>query len=377
MAGSRVAITMHGQACLSAPADDAQAGNAQLDDGTGARALDLLGNWLNLSELERRAFAALTEELSVSSELVEQSTIDLSNRFQQLVGIAQDQMGRVDQVIEAASSLVVDDQPVALDVALQSIEGTLQKAIETVLFVSKHAMRMVYMLEDVTRDVRGAERCSQQIETINRQARYLALNAAIEAARSGGSGGAFGVIANEMKQLAQATESTAVQVRDRIEAVRKGVQHAHDALGEIATVDMTDNIMAKERIDALLTGLLAQHTTFNAVLSQTAASSAQMAGTVGQLVTAMQFQDRTKQHIAQVIDTISVLEAGAQAAQRATHAAFPAQFQPGMIDQERLSRIIEVQKLGAMKARILQRLLGEPGAAGPADADSGGDVELF
>ena len=150
-----------------------------------AAAMDLLRGWIELSELERRAFSALTQELSVSSELVERSTLELSERFQELAVIAQAQMGRVDEVIAVASSLTVDGETISLDEALQSVEITLGKAIETVLFVSKHAMRLVYTLEDVARDVSVVERCSTEIEVINQQARYLALNAAIEAARSG------------------------------------------------------------------------------------------------------------------------------------------------------------------------------------------------
>ena len=354
---------------------------SQPDPSVSPATLDLVGSWLSLSELERRAFTALTQELAVASDLVEHSTLDLSLRFQQLAVIAQAQMGRVEDVIAAVSRLTVDGEAVTLDAALQSVEATLGKVIETVIFVSTHAMRMVYLLEEVATDVKAAERCSQQIETINRQARYLALNAAIEAARSGGSGGAFGVIANEMKQLAQATAITAVQVRDRIEAVRSGVQNGHEALLRIAAVDLTENMVAKTRIDSVLAGLVEQHAGYHAMLSETASSSADLAGTIGQLVTGMQFQDRTKQHIAQVIDTLTVLEESALAAQKATYETFPGQFEPGKIDPARLARIIEKQTLGAMKGRILQRLLGGESGPGEADAkpaaDAGGDIELF
>jgi methyl-accepting chemotaxis protein len=345
-------------------------------------AMDMIRRWLELSELERRAFVALTRELNVSSDLVEQSALDLSERFQALAGIAQAQVGRVDRIIAAASALQVEGEVVSLDTALQSVEVTLRKAIETVLFVSKHAMRMVYTLDDVARDVAGAEQCSGQIETINRQARYLALNAAIEAARSGSNGAAFNVIAHEMKELSHATERTALQVRERISAVTGGVRRGHDVMREIASLDLSENILAKERIDSLLAGIATQHNAFNAVLAETAGASAEMAGTVGHLIVGMQFQDRTKQHMAQVIETISALEEATIAAQLATNTAFPGVFQTGDIDRATLSRIIAKQTLGAMKARILTRLLadGDDDAAAAGDGvdeTQGGDIELF
>jgi methyl-accepting chemotaxis protein len=344
--------------------------------------LDLLRRWRELSELERRAFNALARELNSTSSLIEASTLDLSERFQDLAGIAQGQVGRVDQIIAAAGALQVNGAEVPMHEALQSVESVLGKAIETVLFVSKNAMRMVYALEDVARDVAGAEQCSSQIEVINRQARYLALNAAIEATRSGAAGSAFNVIAREMKQLALATEQTSAQVRERIDAVTKGVRKGHEVMQEIATLDLSENILAKDRIDALLAGIAAQHGRFGSVLADTASASAEMAGTVGRLITGMQFQDRTKQQLAQVIETLSVLEAASETVQRATDAALPGAFAPGGVDQEALEQIIEKQTLGGMKARVLSRLLSDDGAettaddAAPAD-DQQGDIELF
>ena len=344
--------------------------------------MELLRGWIELSELERRAFAALTQELCVSSELVERSTLELSERFQELAEIAQAQMGRVDEVITVASSLTVDGETISLDEALQSVEITLGKAIETVLFISKHAMRLVYTLEDVARDVSIVERCSTEIEVINQQARYLALNAAIEAARSGASGGAFGVIAHEMKELSQATGLTAIRVRGQVDAVSRGVQRGHVVLQEIATLDLTESIMAKERIDKLIAAISAQHQAFNMLLGDAAESSGKLTSTIGELVTGMQFQDRTKQHIAQVIDTLGALEQSAAAQQQASCAAYPTLVVPTQIDSSQLARILERQTLGGMKARVLERLLAraEDGQAAnePAEADdTGGDVELF
>ena len=363
---------MHGQSKEAQPAHGA--------GGLESPAIALLQRWLELSELERRAFIALARELTVSSDLVEHSTLDLSERFQALAGIARDQVGQIDRVIAVAGALNVDGEPVALAEALQFVETALQKAIETILFVSKHAMRMVYTLDTVAKDVAAAEQCSGQIEIINRQTRYLALNAAIEASRSGGAGGAFGVIALEMKELSQAIGATAVQVGENIGSVAGGVRRAHDVLREIATLDLSENILAKQRIDSLLTGIVAQHHDFSAVLSETAQSSAMMAATVGQLITGIQFQDRTKQHIGQVIETLAALGESTAAAQQETEAAFPGLFQAGGLDDAALRRIVERQTLGGMKGRLLDRLLGDTDAAGDAGHapdDAGGDIELF
>jgi methyl-accepting chemotaxis protein len=341
-------------------------------------AMELLGRWMDLSELDRRAFVALAHELTLSSDLIENSTIDLSERFQALATIAQAQMGRVDTIIEVVKSVEVAGEHMPLEEALHNVEGVLRKVIDTILSVSKHAMRMVYALEDVARDVDGAEQCTVQIEAINKQTRYLALNAAIEASRSGEAGAAFGVIAREMKDLSRLTEETSREVRSRISSVTRGVRNGHAVLQEIATLDMSEHIMAKERLDSLIAGIIAQNDAFSSVLSDTAASSARMAETIGQLITGMQYQDRTKQHLSHVIDALDVLEKSSLALQDMTDTQMPGSFARGVIDAAVLMQMVENQTLGSVKQRILAQLLNPSDPAETAEAAApADDIELF
>ena len=351
---------------------------AQESDGH-RKAIDLLRQWCALSELERRAFLAVTHELNLSSDLVERSTLELSKDFQALASCAEAQASRTDRIIAIASTLDVDGTTVSMEAALDAVNSTLSKAIETILFVSKHAMRMVYTLEDVAREVASAEQCSGQIALINQQARYLALNAAIEAARSGSSAGAFHVIAEEMRQLSQATEKTAQEVGDRIAAVKQGVGRGHAVLHEIATLDLSQNIMAKERMDSLLAGIAAQHALFNEVLAQSAIATAGMAGTVGKLITGIQFQDRTKQHLAQVVAALGVLRDSSWTLRSATEADFPGAIAHD-VDRGVLDRIAGAQTLSAVKGRILGELMNSGTQSSGAEslpAAPHGDIELF
>ena len=347
-----------------------------------ARVMDVIGRWLDLSELERRVFSALAKELNSSSELVESSTQDLSGRFQKLATIAQAQMGRMETIITVAKSIEVNGEAVPIETAMRDVECVLLKVIDTILSVSKHAMRMVYALDATTQDVESAEQCAVQIEAINRQTRYLALNAAIEASRSGTAGGAFGVIAHEMKDLSLATEETSRQVRDRISAVAHGVRTGQAVLQEIATLDMSEHIHAKARLDSLTAGIIAQNQSFKAVLTAAAASSAEMATTIGQLVVGMQFQDRAKQHVAHVVEMLGVLGEATISAEEASWAAYPGAFQVGTINATWLDRILEKSTLASVKQRLLIQLtIGEkeaqPAHENNQPEDASGDIELF
>ena len=119
------------------------------------RSKSLIGRWLELSELERRAFAAMARELTATSSVIENSAIDLSQRFQTLAESARAQVSRVEAIATTARSIEVGGQKVALVEATNFIEDVLVKVINTVLAVSKNAMRMVYSLDDV---IRGSQR---------------------------------------------------------------------------------------------------------------------------------------------------------------------------------------------------------------------------
>ena len=340
---------------------------------------ELLKSWLDLSELDRRAFAAMARELTDTSAEIERSTLDLSARFQTLAENARSQMVRVEQVIDATQTINVEGAGMSLAQATGFIETVLLKVIDTVLTVSKNAMRMVYSLDDVTREVKSASSCLVQLRAINQQTRFLALNAAIEAAHAGVQSGPFEVIASEIGELSKITDQTTGDVGARIESITRTLGRTHEVLRDIATVDMSEHILAKERLDALLAGMLAQNTAFGAILKETASASADLSGTIAPLVMGLQFQDRAAQHLAHVIEALGTLGQAAESLQTATHEACPGMFKPGEVDEVWLNRVVERQTLGGVRKRFLAQLVS--GTAPPHEPDDaaqgGGDIDLF
>jgi methyl-accepting chemotaxis protein len=352
--------------------------------GHSDAATELLGRWLELSELERRAFIAMAQELADTSAVVERSAIDLTERFKILADNARAQMARVEAVIAAARSIGAGGQDVTLSEATGFIEQVLVKVIDTMLAISKNAMRMVYSLDDVDAEVQAATKCVTQLQAINRQTCFLALNAAIEAARAGRHGGPFQVIAREIQELSKETENTVKAVNNRIAAIAGSLRHSHNVLQEIATVDMSEHIIAKERLDALLTGMVAQNANFNAILSETANASAELSATISPLVMGLQFQDRTAQRLAHVIEALSTLGDAGQALRQETHETTHGMFAQGEVDQTWLTRLVDKQTLGEVRKRFLAQLVSDqpPAEAAAAQANDqtaadGGDIDLF
>ncbi len=344
-------------------------------------AIGLIRRWIELSELERRVFLALAHELTVSSELIEVSANGLSERFHALVTIAQAQMGRVDRIIEVARAIDVDGEAVTLGSALNAIQEGLGRAIDTIQFVSNHAIRMVETLESLERDQKVMEACTTRIEAVNQRIRALALHAADEVNRSGGAHGTLGFL-NDIRDLSIDADRTAADVRTHIASTSHGLRTERDVLQEIAGTNLAQNITAQERVDGLIAALIAQQTAFHAVLTETAESSAEisaeMGETISRLVQGMQFQDRTKQHLAQVIDTLAKLGEGTIEAQKATIDAYPGMFLAGKLDDTLLAQVLDAQRLGDMKTRMLSRLMTDSHAdASVSASETDDDIELF
>jgi methyl-accepting chemotaxis protein len=339
----------------------------------------LLARWLELSELERRAFLAMANEVAASSATIETSAVELGEQFQNLAACARNQADRVEAVISVAGSIAIGEEKVSLADATSFIEGILVRMIGTVLAVSKNAMRLVYALEEVSRDVGAAGTSVVQLQRINQQIRILALNAAIEAVRSGSDGGAFAVIAREIRTLASETDSTATVINERVGAVAASLARSQDVLRELATADMSEHIIAKERLDALLQGMVAQSKAFNEILADTAGASAELTATITPLVIGLQFQDRTSQQLAHVIDGMKTLTEVAQSLRDATHAVVPEAPGGVGIDQALLERMTARQTLGSVQKRFLAQLVEAAGAAGPAHerCTADGDIDLF
>jgi methyl-accepting chemotaxis protein len=80
------------------------------------------------------------------------------------------------------------------------------------------------------------EQFVSMIQQIAAQTNLLALNATIEAARAGEAGRGFGVVANEVKDLASATARATAEIEKNVMEIRGVSQAAIAAISEISTI---------------------------------------------------------------------------------------------------------------------------------------------
>lgn len=268
---------------------------------------ELLHDWLHRTSVSLGVLETLIEKLPGTSQLVEESTVSLADKFKSLSEVAKSQGETVSKVVQTASSLDVKGEKITLTQFSDMLSSTLSDAVEKILYVSKMAMSMVYSLDDAMEQLNHVEEFNVRIQAINKQTNLLSLNATIESARAGEAGKGFAVVANEVRQVSKEITNLSNEMRSRIGQVVTGVRKGNEILKEVATTDMSDNIMAKEKLDALMESLLIQNKQFKSILEGAASESQKLSETISGMTVNMQFQDRTMQHLQHTVAALKLV----------------------------------------------------------------------
>jgi len=164
--------------------------------GEVAAGVSQLGNDIGRQQQETEMVAAAVSELTATAAEVAGSAESAASQTQLADGEAQQGNSVVQNVVEA-------------------IEG-----------ITTEVNLLTEMIERVEQDSNNIGSVVQVIQNIAEQTNLLALNAAIEAARAGEAGRGFSVVADEVRHLAQQTQTSTTEIRDMIERLQSNTREA-------------------------------------------------------------------------------------------------------------------------------------------------------
>ena len=201
---------------------DMVAGSARAAEQVSTASEELSSNTTNVAASAQTAAAAV---INIAEQTAEQSRIveDATAKAQQTTG-----------QMEIVAQSIADVTAVAESTHTETQEGRetlneLVRGVERIAAGAKQVGDAVQQLYDGSKSIADI---NEVITDIAGQTKLLALNAAIEAARAGEQGRGFAIVAEEVRKLAEESESAAQQINGIISNNSAQIQTAFDLTKE-------------------------------------------------------------------------------------------------------------------------------------------------
>ncbi len=194
------------------------------------------------------------------------------------------------------------------DQFVNETSSEMQTIVDSLVGNSQLAMRLVEHTEDVTHHMQAARAILADIGAIAKQTNLLALNAAIEAVRAGPAGRGFGVVADEVRELSSRTDQFRRQIVALMDDMERAVVLTEQAMGQLASQDMTFAIRSKQRIENIMRAAERIQVERAAATKAMGEAAGVLDRAVATAITKLQFEDISRQLIDQLGRRIAALD---------------------------------------------------------------------
>ncbi|MCP1477491.1 methyl-accepting chemotaxis protein [Pseudomonas sp. EB276 TE3739] len=214
----------------------------QLAERVVSERRDELGNLAAAANTLRDFLADTFTRLQRSASDLDSASGELNAIATTMAGGTSEQFNRTDQVATAMNEMSATAQEVArhaadaaraaddADQSAQQGEKVMQITIHSITQMRGEIANTATVIRRLETDSGRIGKVLEVIRGIAEQTNLLALNAAIEAARAGEAGRGFAVVADEVRNLAQRTAESIIEINQIIQNVQTGAVDAAHAI---------------------------------------------------------------------------------------------------------------------------------------------------
>ncbi|NGN98134.1 methyl-accepting chemotaxis protein [Grimontia sp. S25] len=243
---------------------------------------------------------------------------------------------------------------------LPETEQAIDQYIDLLVQVSEKSITAIHCIHDMSEKLQAVFGLLDQVQAMSDQTNLLALNAAIEAARAGELGRGFGVVAAEVRDLANRATSLNSEIHRDINLAQDTVKQTSAIVGEIATLDMTTSIESKTRIESLLKGVQEVNHQVTLEIGKMTEQGDAVRAEVSKSIQGLQFADIVSQQGQHVLNNLHILED--------LNALIMASLESGNVDWVALHQAVDdIEEMAGSAERAPAKQMS---------ADEG-DIELF
>lgn len=207
------------------------------------------------------SIASMTEELSAKSQLAATASEEVAKAVEEIAKGATEQAKEIDSTannIEELGNLLEQDlkyiqelNAAAVQIEIQKEDGhrILKNLVEKTERSNEATSEIYELIVSNNESAEKIENASTMIQSIADQTNLLALNAAIEAARAGEAGRGFGVVAAEIRKLAEQSNSFTRDISEVIHELKSKSQSAVETMDEVKLIVDEQNESVKQTED--------------------------------------------------------------------------------------------------------------------------------
>jgi methyl-accepting chemotaxis protein len=250
-------------------------------------------------------FSRMSEQLKQTSSQIENSVVEVCNSFQ---GIAQ----RAKETVKHTTGFLSREGDGSSND--RSFEGLIDNCSETLVKilnvteeageVSRRAVERIRQMDKASQSISTA---IEQLEHIAGGNKILALNARIEAARAGSYGAGFAVVAMEVISQTEKSQKVNAEVSNLILNLRELAKSTLNDLQQMNDNDRKRVEQCKQEVEESLQDIQSAHGEMKTMLTGMTEEGTLLANDIGSAVRGLQFQDRTSQRIAHVVEDLETL----------------------------------------------------------------------